>query len=53
MVSDNNIGKEAASDENSQLKSEIWFSHIEDRYNAGIQGNQKVFYWTAQLQLWD
>jgi hypothetical protein len=47
------IGKEIISDENRETKSEIWFSHKEDIYNAELKGTQKVFYWTGQLQTWD
>jgi hypothetical protein len=47
------IRKEIVSDENRETKSEIWFSHIEDRWNAELKGTQKVFYWTHQSQTWD
>ena len=47
------IGKEIIADENRETKSEIWFSHREDRYNAELKGTQKVFYWTDQQQMWD
>ncbi|HKI10083.1 MAG TPA: hypothetical protein VKA09_16960 [Nitrososphaeraceae archaeon] len=47
------IGKEVILDENRETKSEIWFSHREDIYNAELKGTQKVFYWTDQSQMWD
>ena len=42
------IRKEIVSDENRETKSKIWFSQIEDRWNAELKGTQKVFYWTDQ-----
>ncbi|MDQ3966888.1 MAG: hypothetical protein M3275_00660 [Thermoproteota archaeon] len=45
--------KEVVSDENRETKSEIWFSHREDVYNAELKGSQKVFYWTDHSQMWD
>jgi len=47
------IKKEIISVENSGTKSDVWFSHIEDRYNAELKGTQKAFYWTDQQQMWD
>jgi len=47
------IGKEVILDENRETKSEIWFSHREDTYNAELKGTQKVFYWTDQSQIWE
>jgi hypothetical protein len=47
------IGEEIISDESRETKSEIWFSHREDIYNAQLKGTQKVFYWTDQSQIWD
>ncbi|HKG70775.1 MAG TPA: hypothetical protein VKA87_02695 [Nitrososphaeraceae archaeon] len=47
------IGKEIVSDENRETKSQVWFTHTEDRYNAELKGTQKVFYWTDQQQMWD
>ncbi|MFL6524163.1 MAG: hypothetical protein ACJ71B_11890, partial [Nitrososphaera sp.] len=46
-------GKEVVSVENRETKSEIWFSHEEDIWNAELKGTQKVFYWTGQSQMWD
>jgi hypothetical protein len=45
--------KEVVSDKNREAKSEIWFSHIEDIWNAELKGTQKVFYWTDESQMWD
>jgi hypothetical protein len=47
------LSKEVASDKNRETKSEIWFSHIEDIWNAELKGTQKVFYWTDESQMWD
>jgi hypothetical protein len=47
------IRKEIVSDENRETKSKIWFSQIEDTWNAELKGTQKVFYWTDQQQMWD
>src|SRR5215208_2207414 len=47
------IRKEIVSDQNRETKSDIWFSHRENIYNAELKGTQKVFYWTDQLQTWD
>jgi hypothetical protein len=47
------IRKEIVSDENRETKSDIWFSHRENIYNAEQKETQKVFYWTDQLQTWD
>lgn len=53
MLNDRKVGKEIVSEENPDNKSEIWFSHREDRYNAELRGTQKVFYWTGNPQMWD
>jgi hypothetical protein len=45
--------KEVVSDKNRETKSEIWFSHVEDIWNAELKGTQKVFYWTDESQMWD
>src|SRR5215213_1856083 len=47
------IRKEIVSDQNRETKSDIWFSHRENIYDAELKGTQKVFYWTDQLQTWD
>jgi hypothetical protein len=47
------ISKEVVSDKNRETKSEIWFSHIEDIWNAELKGTQKIFYWTDESQMWD
>jgi NDP-sugar pyrophosphorylase family protein len=47
------VRKEVVSEENRETKSEIWFSHKEDVYNAELKGTQKVFYWTDHSQMWD
>jgi hypothetical protein len=47
------IRKEIVSDENRETKSEIWFSHIQDTWNAELKGTHKVFYWTDESQVWD
>ena len=33
--------------------SPIWFSQIQNRYDAEIRDNQKVFHWTDSSELWD
>ena len=33
--------------------SPIWFSQIQNRYDAEIRNDQKVFHWTDSSELWD
>jgi hypothetical protein len=54
MHEDEDSRKEgAATTDSTRTNSELWFSQREDRYNAELNGTQKVFYWTGQPQMWD
>ncbi len=33
--------------------SEIWFSHRENRYDAELKENQRVFHWRGETEIWD
>lgn len=42
------------SSKNSEVRtSSVWFSQMQNRYDAEIRNNQKVFHWTDSAELWD
>ena len=37
----------------NEEKSPIWFSQRQNRYDAEIKNDQKVFRWTNNSEMWD